>query len=132
MTTKTESVERAFCCEYSWAAAKVLAWKARDLTCGCCDHNEYCERCYPTDFRPGGKWDKYRAAPEPLTQRVAELEAALRELVACKDLKNRIAALNEKTYFTGGKEIVAEYERRKSPAWVAARAVLAAAQEQPK
>lgn len=51
-----------YCCEASWSEAKQLAWKERDLHCGC-DHNEYCEKCWPVDFRHGGKWSKY--APQP-------------------------------------------------------------------
>ena len=44
-----------FCCESAWRDAKALAWKQRDLNCGC-DHNEYCDKCFPLDFRAGGKW----------------------------------------------------------------------------
>ena len=44
-----------FCCESAWRDAKALAWKQRDLNCGC-DHNEYCGKCFPLDFRAGGKW----------------------------------------------------------------------------
>lgn len=51
-----------FCCEHAWSAAKQLAWKERDLICDC-DHNEYCQKCFPLEFRAGGKWDKYIAAP---------------------------------------------------------------------
>ena len=53
-----------FCCEHAWSAAKQLAWKERDLSCDC-DHNEYCQKCFPLEFRAGGKWDKYAAAPHP-------------------------------------------------------------------
>jgi len=56
-----------FCCESAWRDAKALAWKQRDLNCGC-DHNEYCGKCFPLDFRKGGKWDKYTHPPAP-TQR---------------------------------------------------------------
>lgn len=45
-----------FCCELSYKAAKEAAWGARDLTQCKCDHNEYCDHCWPADFRPGGKW----------------------------------------------------------------------------
>lgn len=52
-----------FCCEASWNVAKLLAWKeAQSIRCDC-DHNESCLRCWPVEFRAGGKWDKYRAAP---------------------------------------------------------------------
>ena len=33
------------------------AWSARDTRC-CCDHNEYCAKCWPVEFRPGGVWDE--------------------------------------------------------------------------
>ena len=56
-----------FCCESAWRDAKALAWKQRDLNCGC-DHNEYCGKCFPLDFRKGGKWDKYTHPPAPTTQ----------------------------------------------------------------
>ena len=45
-----------FCCEHSYKVAKQAAWDARDLTHCKCDHNEYCEHCWPDDFREGGKW----------------------------------------------------------------------------
>ena len=50
--------------------AKALAWKQRDLNCGC-DHNEYCDKCFPLDFRAGGKWDKYTHPPAPTTPQPA-------------------------------------------------------------
>jgi len=56
-----------FCCESAWRDAKALAWKQRDSNCGC-DHNEYCSKCFPLDFRKGGKWDKYTHPPAPTTQ----------------------------------------------------------------
>ena len=49
-----------FCCESAWRDAKELAWRGRDLDCGC-DHNQSCLKCYPLDFRAGGKWDKFAA-----------------------------------------------------------------------
>lgn len=36
------------------------AWTMRDTNCGC-DHNEYCEKCWPLDFRKGGYWDQQEA-----------------------------------------------------------------------
>lgn len=60
-----------FCCEHAWSAAKQLAWKERDLSCDC-DHNEYCQKCLPLEFRAGGKWDKYAAAPHPAAKGGAE------------------------------------------------------------
>ena len=53
-----------FCCKHSWSAAMQLAWKERDTNCNC-DHNEYCGKCWPLEFREGGKWHKYAAAPSP-------------------------------------------------------------------
>ena len=60
-----------FCCEHAWSAAKQLAWKERDLSCDC-DHNEYCQKCFPLEFRAGGKWNKYAAAPHPAAKGGAE------------------------------------------------------------
>ena len=48
-----------FCCESAWRDAQALAWKGRNLDCGC-DHNQSCIKCWPLDFRAGGKWDKYK------------------------------------------------------------------------
>lgn len=31
-------------------------WMKRDLTRCNCDHNEYCQHCWPESFRPGGVW----------------------------------------------------------------------------
>jgi hypothetical protein len=31
-------------------------WMARDMARCKCDHNEYCQHCYPESFRPGGVW----------------------------------------------------------------------------
>jgi hypothetical protein len=50
-----------FCCEHSWSAAKMLAWKEVQATKCNCDHNESCLRCWPLDFRAGGKWASYSA-----------------------------------------------------------------------
>ena len=39
------------------AARKDRAWKTlRRLDLCRCDHNEYCQHCYPVEFRPGGVW----------------------------------------------------------------------------
>lgn len=51
-----QSAQPEFCCEHSYKVAKQAAWGARDLTQCKCDHNEYCEHCWPDDFREGGKW----------------------------------------------------------------------------
>lgn len=51
-----QSAQPEFCCEHSYKVAKQAAWGALDLTQCKCDHNEYCEHCWPDDFREGGKW----------------------------------------------------------------------------
>ena len=39
------------------AARKEAAWKAsRRLGLCRCDHIEYCQHCFPVEFRPGGVW----------------------------------------------------------------------------
>lgn len=56
-----------FCCSLSYKAAKQAAWGKRDLARCKCDHNEYCEHCWPDDFREGGKWHgrfEQQSAPE--------------------------------------------------------------------
>lgn len=47
-----------FCCKHHYAAAKAAAWEARlkSIPCGC-DHNESCHKCYPPEFREGGKFN---------------------------------------------------------------------------
>jgi hypothetical protein len=35
-----------------------VAWSRRRLDLCHCDHNEFCEYCWPTEFRPGGKYTK--------------------------------------------------------------------------
>ena len=54
--SEQQSAPPEFCCELSYKVAKQAAWGARDLTQCKCDHNEYCEHCWPDDFREGGKW----------------------------------------------------------------------------
>lgn len=54
MTDKPE-----FCCIHSWEAAKKKAWANRDISKCKCDHNQYCGRCYPIEFRKGGMFEKY-------------------------------------------------------------------------
>jgi len=50
---------------YSLTAEEVAAvnklrarkeWMKRDTARCKCDHNEYCEHCWPVSFRPGGAW----------------------------------------------------------------------------
>ncbi|QQO38611.1 hypothetical protein [Pseudomonas phage TH15] len=63
-----QSAQPEFCCKHSYKVAKQAAWGARDLTQCKCDHNEYCEHCWPDDFREGGKWhggfETKQSAPE--------------------------------------------------------------------
>jgi hypothetical protein len=56
LLSSAEPVKAEFCCEHSYKVAKQAAWGARDLTHCKCDHNEYCEHCWPDDFKEGGKW----------------------------------------------------------------------------
>ena len=51
-----QSAPPEFCCELSYKAAKQKTWNARRIDRCKCDHNEYCDHCWPADFRPGGKW----------------------------------------------------------------------------
>jgi hypothetical protein len=39
------------------ASRAAAAWAQRDLSRCRCDHNEWCEHCFPPEFRPGGVWD---------------------------------------------------------------------------
>lgn len=58
----------------------------------------------------------------------------LRELVACKDMKDRAQAMNYKARGAPGKvrrDLLLEYERRKPLAWERARALLAAQEPRP-
>ena len=36
------------------------AWAMRETNCGC-DHNEFCDTCWPVEFRKGGYWDQQEA-----------------------------------------------------------------------
>lgn len=69
-------------------------------------------------------------APPDQSERIAALEAALGELVALKDLKERIEAADASTYSlsdaSAAQALADEYDRRKAPAWQAARAALRA------
>lgn len=35
------------------------AWEGRDLSCKCDPHIEYCDHCFPPEFRKGGMWDGF-------------------------------------------------------------------------
>lgn len=73
-----------FCCELSYKAAKQAAWGKLDLTQCKCDHNEYCEHCWPDDFREGGKWhggfETKQSAPERVSVPVELVESAANNL----------------------------------------------------
>jgi len=78
LLSSAEPVKAEFCCELSYKVAKQAAWGARDLTQCKCDHNEYCEHCWPDDFREGGKWhggfETKQSAPERVSVPVELLE----------------------------------------------------------
>lgn len=83
------------------------------------------DNCTPHDRRR-----ELFAAPPAESERIAALEAALGELVALKDLKERIEAADASTYSlsdaSAAQALADEYDRRKAPAWQAARAALRA------
>jgi len=56
LLSSAEPVKAEFCCELSFKAAKQKEWDARLIERCKCDHNEYCEHCWPDDFKEGGKW----------------------------------------------------------------------------
>lgn len=66
-----QSAQPEFCCEHSYKVAKQAAWGARDLTKCKCDHNEYCEHCWPDDFKEGGKWHNGFEAQQSAPERVS-------------------------------------------------------------
>lgn len=45
-----------------WEQRKGKAWAERDLNCGC-DHNEYCGKCWPVEFRKGGEFYEWTGEP---------------------------------------------------------------------
>ena len=70
-----QSAQPEFCCELSFKAAKQATWGARDLAHCKCDHNEYCEHCWPDDFKEGGKWHNGFEAQQSAPERVSVPEA---------------------------------------------------------
>lgn len=46
-----------------WEKRKDEAWKARDLKNCHCDHNEYCGKCWPVEFRKGGEFYEWTGEP---------------------------------------------------------------------
>lgn len=82
-----QSAQPEFCCKHSYKVAKQAAWGARDLTQCKCDHNEYCEHCWPDDFKEGGKWyngfEAQQSAPERVSVPVELLDSATCLLELC-------------------------------------------------
>ena len=78
-----------FCCELSYKAAKQKAWNARRIDRCKCDHNEYCDHCWPADFRPGGKWHgKFVAQQSAHVSVPREWLDAVKELFDAKQAKD--------------------------------------------
>lgn len=48
-------------------------WQTRNFSCDC-DHNEYCDKCFPPEFRAGGEYADAKAFDG------ADLESAVAEL----------------------------------------------------
>lgn len=68
-----------FCCKHHYAAAKAAAWSALiGVRCGC-DHNESCNKCFPPDFKEGGKFnltpDEWEASQQAAADRRAKRNA---------------------------------------------------------
>ena len=80
-----QSAQPEFCCKHSYKVAKQAAWGALDLTQCKCDHNEYCEHCWPDDFREGGKW--HGGFETKQSVRAREWLDAVKELFDAKQAK---------------------------------------------
>ncbi len=88
LLSSAEPVKAEFCCELSFKAAKQAAWDARRMDRCKCDHNEYCDHCFPEDFRPGGKWHGGFVAQQSAHVSVPrELLDAVKELFDAKQAK---------------------------------------------
>jgi hypothetical protein len=46
-----------------WERRKAKEWAERDLTACRCDHNEYCGKCFPVEFREGGEFYEWTGEP---------------------------------------------------------------------
>lgn len=46
-----------------WEQRKAKAWAARDMQNCHCDHNEYCGKCWPIEFRKGGEFYEWTGTP---------------------------------------------------------------------
>jgi len=68
---------------------RLEAIKARDLNCGC-DHNEYCEKCFPPEFRPGGP---FGAMPEQVMREALSRTDDLSALESIKAAAKREALM---------------------------------------
>lgn len=77
-----QSAQPEFCCKHSYKVAKQAAWDARDLTHCKCDHNEYCEHCWPDDFKEGGKWYNGFEAQQSAPERVSVSRDLLADLIS--------------------------------------------------
>lgn len=77
-----QSAQPEFCCKHSYKVAKQAAWDARDLTHCKCDHNEYCEHCWPDDFKEGGKWYNGFEAQQSAPERVSVPRDLLADLIS--------------------------------------------------
>lgn len=97
-----------------------------------------CPRCYKIvteSCGPNCAWDWVETGEDEL-KRLREtllhkVESALRELVACKDLKEAITSDPSEERTPEFEAMVAEYNRRKPLAWKAARAAIASLRESP-
>ncbi|TRO24874.1 hypothetical protein EQ826_15560 [Ectopseudomonas mendocina] len=77
-----QSAQPEFYCKHSYKVAKQAAWDARDLTHCKCDHNEYCEHCWPDDFKEGGKWYNGFEAQQSAPERVSVPRDLLADLIS--------------------------------------------------
>lgn len=58
ITEINKILQKEYCCKDNWQHAKDDLIKQRK-SCTC-NINEYCEVCWPLDFRPNGKWFAYK------------------------------------------------------------------------
>lgn len=94
-----QSAQPEFCCKHSYKVAKQAAWGALDLTQCKCDHNEYCEHCWPDDFREGGKWhggfETKQSAPERVSVPVELLRRVCWPVASGSDRHTHSEAVTE-------------------------------------
>ncbi|MDV5861339.1 hypothetical protein QM298_10510 [Pseudomonas mendocina] len=82
LLSSAEPVKAEFCCELSFKAAKQAAWDARRMDRCKCDHNEYCEHCWPDDFKEGGKWHGGFETKQSAPERVSVPRDLLADLIS--------------------------------------------------